>query len=94
MKHVHGIVAVHVLTGGVCKLVPAGGEAVCVPTGGGDVHVPDGGGDVHGAVSEMESGGVTWIIMLLLCVADHRLSVNLQEEIDEDKLGAAWGADV
>ena len=74
--------------------VPTDGGAVHVAAGGGVVHVPTGGGAVHGTVSEMETGGVTWIIMLLLCVTKHSLSVDLQEEVDEVRPGAAWGADV
>ena len=47
-----------------------------------------------GALSEMETGGVTGIIMLLSCVAEHRLAVDLQEEVDEVRPGAAWWADI
>ena len=54
--------------------VLTGGGAVCVPTGGGVVHVLSDGGAVQGTVS----GGVTWIIMLLLCIADHSLPFALQ----------------
>ena len=46
------------------------------------------------SLSEMEAGGVTWIIILLFCFAEHYLAMNHQEEIDEASPGAPWGAGV
>ena len=54
---------------------------MCFPAGG-------------GAVSEIESGGVTGIIVLLSSVAAHRLAVNLKEKVDEVSPWAARGANI
>ena len=49
---------------------------------------------MHGTVSELEAGGVTWIIILLFCFSEHCLAMNHQEKIDEASPGAPWGAGV